>query len=464
MQIPLSEQRAASELPDGSGDSQGVDALLDNCMPLRPLQKLTYALCALVAWLDGMDSQAVGVAGSALAAHLGVGSGSLGAVFAAGQIGYMLGAFTLGLLADRLGRRPMLVFSVLLFGATTVATSFAANIEQLVGIRLIAGIGLGGATPCFITLASEYLPRKMRRPLITALFAAYPLGGMAGGFLGSYVVGHFGWRMLFYVVGGMPLILGVVLVFMLPETLQYLTKRNDQQRLLATLGRLLGPDVSPNVRLRVDSPSRQGPPLATLFSDGRAVPTVILWALFFVVYGALSTIFLWYPSLLGLAGVSAANAAWMVGMENFGGVFGMLAAGALMVRFGNTRVLLASLSGVSLAMLCFSATDGAVYKAAACMLLIGLLLDLAASGIVAMCASVFPTEVRSTVVGWGMGIGRFGQVSASLIVGHQVSARYGFEHIASSLAIAPAVSAVLVVLLALATRNRRNGSEAGYAS
>lgn len=455
MDMALSGERGASETTGASFDTKSVDALLESCSPLRTLQKVTYGLCALVAWLDGMDSQAVGVAGSALASHLGVGSGSLGTVFAAGQIGYMLGAFMLGLLADRLGRRPMLIFSVFLFGATTVATSFAGSLEQLIAIRLIAGIGLGGATPCFITLASEYLPRKMRRPLITALFAAYPLGGMAGGFLGSYLVGHFGWRALFYTVGGMPLVLGIVLVFMLPETLQYLVKRNEQIRLSRTLQRLLRRDVSLNIKLRVENANQQRLPLATLFSDGRAVPTLLLWALFFVIYGSLSTIFLWYPSLLGIAGVSAANAAWMVGLENFGGVFGMLAAGALMVRFGNTRVLVASLCGVTLAMLCFSATGGEVYKAAACMLLIGLLLDLAASGIVAMCASIFPSEVRSTVVGWGMGVGRIGQVSASLIVGHQVSARAGFEQIALSLAIAPAVSAVLVVLLAISSRKHR---------
>lgn len=431
-----------------------VDSLIDGCVPLRPLQKRTYVLCALVALLDGMDSQSIGVAGSLLANRLHVGTAALGTVFAAGQAGYMIGALLIGILADRFGRRPMLILSVLLFGTLTVATAFAPTLDTLVMIRLIAGIGLGGATPCFITLASEYLPGRLRRVMVTALFAAYPIGGMLGGFLGSYMVTRFGWNVLFYVVGGLPLALAIGLTAMLPESLQFLATRGLSAGAAPVVAHIRGTAVRGAVDLRTNSTKTSSGSLVLLFRDGWALQTLTLWGIFFATYGVLSSIFLWYPSLLRLAGVMPSTAAWMVGLENLGGVAGMLVAGALMVRFGSVRVLLFAFVTAAICMAGFATTGGAVLPAASCMLLTGFLLDLAASAVMALCTTLYPVAARSTAVGWAMGTGRLGQICASLFVGGLVHKQWGFSNIAYVLAIIPVVAATLTLQLSAVRRTR----------
>ena len=431
-----------------------VDSLIDGCVPLRPLQKWTYALCALVALLDGMDSQAVGVAGSLLANRLHVGTAALGTVFAAGQAGYMIGALLIGLLADRFGRRPMLILSVLLFGMLTVATAFAPTLGTLVLIRLIAGIGLGGATPCFITLASEYLPQRFRRVMVTALFAAYPIGGMLGGFLGSYMVTRFGLNVLFYLVGGLPLVLVIGMLTLLPESLQFLATRGISASAAPVIAHLRGIAVKREIALRTSSMRTGTGSLFLLFRDDWTMQTLTLWGIFFATYGVLSTIFLWYPSLLHLAGVMPSTAAWMVGLENLGGVAGMLVAGVLMMRFGSVRVLLVAFASAAVCMAGFAAAGGAILPAASSMLLTGFLLDLAASAVMALCATLYPVVARSTAVGWAMGAGRLGQICASLFVGGLVHKQWGFSNIAYVLAMIPVVAAALTVQLSVVRRTR----------
>ncbi|MEQ5843520.1 MFS transporter [Paraburkholderia acidicola] len=431
-----------------------VDSLIDGCVPLRPLQKRTYALCALVALLDGMDSQAIGVAGSLLANRLHVGTAALGTVFAAGQAGYMIGALLIGLLADRFGRRPMLILSVLLFGTLTVATAFAPTLNTLVMIRLIAGIGLGGATPCFITLASEYLPERFRRVMVTALFAAYPIGGMLGGFLGSYMVTRFGLNVLFYLVGGLPLALVIGMLAMLPESLQFLATRGISAGAAPLVAHLRGIATRGEVDLRTNSTKAGTGSLLLLFRDGWTMQTLTLWGIFFATYGVLSTIFLWYPSLLHIAGVMPSTAAWMVGLENLGGVAGMLVAGVLMMRFGSVRVLLVAFVSAAACMAGFAVAGGAILPAASCMLLTGFLLDLAASAVMALCATLYPVVARSTAVGWAMGAGRLGQICASLFVGDLVHKQWGFSNIAYVLAMIPLVAGALTVQLSAVRRTR----------
>lgn len=441
-------------LQSAGREQVAVDSLIDGCVPLRPLQKRTYALCALVALLDGMDSQAIGVAGSLLANRLQVGTAALGTVFAAGQAGYMIGALLIGLLADRFGRRPMLILSVLLFGTLTVATAFAPTLDTLVMIRLIAGIGLGGATPCFITLASEYLPERFRRVMVTALFAAYPIGGMLGGFLGSYMVTRFGLNVLFYLVGGLPLALVIGMLALLPESLQFLATRGISGGAAPLVAHLRGTAVRGEVDLRTNGTKAGTGSLFLLFRDGWTMQTLTLWGIFFATYGVLSTIFLWYPSLLHLAGVMPSTAAWMVGLENLGGVAGMLVAGVLMVRFGSVCVLLVAFASAAVCMAGFAVTGGAVLPAASCMLLTGFLLDLAASAAMALCATLYPVVARSTAVGWAMGAGRLGQICASFLVGDLVHKQWGFSNIAYVLAMIPVVAGALTVQLFAVRRTR----------
>src|ERR1017187_9067473 len=179
-----------------------VDRLIDD-RPISALQIRVFVLCALVTLLDAIDSQSIGVAGPLIAKALNISPGYFWPAYSAGLFGATVGAFAFGPVSDRFGRRPTLVFTTFLFGIFTCLTVFADSFPLLIVCRLIAGLGLGGATPCFITLAAEYAPERHRATLVSLLWAAYPLGNAVGGFQTSYLIKNFHWSMVFY-AGGVP--------------------------------------------------------------------------------------------------------------------------------------------------------------------------------------------------------------------------------------------------------------------
>jgi MFS transporter, AAHS family, 4-hydroxybenzoate transporter len=183
-----------------SGVTLDVTKLIDDRGVSR-FQIGVVLLCSLVAILDGADTTSIAIAASAIAGVLNLPMSAFGLVFAAGTLGAMLGAMTFGPLADRFGRKRVLIVATVLFGVFTFLIAQADNYSTLILYRILAGLGLGGATPCFLALVSEYVPRQVRGTLVSVLWAAFPLGIMLGGFVNSYLVAAFGWQMIFYVGG-----------------------------------------------------------------------------------------------------------------------------------------------------------------------------------------------------------------------------------------------------------------------
>ena len=184
---------------------------------LSRFQMAVVLLCGLVAILDGADTTSIAIAASTIAGLLNFPMSAFGVVFAAGTLGAMLGAMTFGPLADRFGRKRLLIVATVLFAIFTFLIAHATSYSTLVLYRFLAGLGLGGATPCFLALVSEYVPQRIRGTVVSVLWAAFPLGIMLGGFLNSYLVTTFGWQMIFYVGGVLPLLVAALLTLLLPE-------------------------------------------------------------------------------------------------------------------------------------------------------------------------------------------------------------------------------------------------------
>ena len=191
--------------------SFNVSELIDT-QPIGVFQIRIVALCAVVALLDSLDLQSIGLAAPAMIADLHIRPSSLGAVFSTALAGLALGAFSFGLLADRVGRKAVLVGATVCFGVFTICTALAPNLGVLLVYRFCAGLGLGGAMPSFISLTSEYVPRRLRAPVIALLWAGFPLGGVVGGLLGSWIIPALGWQSVFWVGGVLPLLVGAILV------------------------------------------------------------------------------------------------------------------------------------------------------------------------------------------------------------------------------------------------------------
>jgi MFS transporter, AAHS family, 4-hydroxybenzoate transporter len=395
-----------------------VARLIDES-PLSGFQIGIILCCALVSALDGIDTQSIGVAAPFIAAGLGIKMPDFGPVFSAALLGATIGAATFGPLADRLGRKRLLVFATVVFGVFTVLTALANSVQVLYAFRLLAGIGLGGATPCFIALTSEYAPARLRATLVTIMWSAFPLGAMLGGFLNSYLINALGWRAIFYIGGVAPLVLAAVLIGYLPESIKFLLlQRNDSKAvagIVARLGIAMPPGAGATVV--VDEKRLPGVSIGHLFTEGRALGTLLLWVPFFMGFGILTVAVLWTPTLLHLNGIPAAATAFVVAFNGLGGFLGQSNAGWLIKRFGIMAILFPAF------ILGAGATVGLGYGAASVGLaatfigLIGLFMGFGTGGAIALAATIYPTSIRSTGVGWGMAMGRCGQIIGPLLTG-----------------------------------------------
>ena len=427
-----------------------VQALLDT-RPVGGRQIMVVALCGLVALLDGLDLQSIGLAAPAMMGALHVPPPAFGAVFSAALAGLAIGAFSLGPVADRVGRKRVLVVATLCFGVFTLATASATNLTTLLTYRFGAGLGLGGAMPSFISLACEYLPRRLRPAIVSLLWAGFPLGGVFGGLLGSRIIPEYGWPSIFIVGGVIPVLLGLVLIVVLPESIAFLLASGaPAEQIAATLKGILGP-LPPGARFVRPDTRAEGVPIGRLFQDGRAVATVLLWVAFFSGFMVLVINSAWVPLLLRGVGIEIARSALALAVFNFGSVIGSGGAGYLVARFGALAVLPVSFLGsaVSFAAIGYAAPDIAGVTVAEGAL--GIFLGCASSGLIALAAVSYPTAMRSTGVGWSMGMGRFGSFVGPLAVAALVGAKYNITEVCAAVGASLLVGAVAVVAIGART-------------
>jgi MFS transporter, AAHS family, 4-hydroxybenzoate transporter len=338
-----------------------------------------------------------------------------------------------------------------MFGVLTLLTAHADTYGQLMACRLLAGIGLGGATPCFVALVSEYVPSRMRGSAVAMLWAAFPLGIMLGGFLNSYLVAAFGWESIFHVGGALPIFIAAILALALPESLQFLILHGgDAGKANVIVNRLARPaagTAGTNVRLVVTSQQAPGVPVKQLFAEGRAASTLLLWVPFFMAFGGLAVVVFFTPALLRSAGVPAAASAGALvnGFHGLGALLGTAVAGRLIDRYGPTLTLGTGLLLGAVCTVLLGFGVGTVTLAATATALVGLFLGIAGAGSIAIAALIYPTAIRATGIGWGIGIGRGGQVVLPLIASWLLTQSDGQDMLLVIAAIL--VTSVVAVLL-----------------
>jgi MFS transporter, AAHS family, 4-hydroxybenzoate transporter len=337
----------------------------------------------------------------------------------------------------------------------------AHSVGTLMLFRMMAGLGLGGATPCYIALTSEFAPARLRATLVTLMWSAFPLGGMLGGLLNSYLLVTIGWRAIFFIGGIAPLLFAVFLLWYLPESIKFLlVRRNDSAAVAGIVARMRVAIIGGQQRFVVDEKQLPGAPIKHLFTEGRALGTLLLWVPFFMGFGILTVATLWTPALLRLNGIAPAATAFVIAFNGLGGFLGQSTAGRLMERFGVLTVLFPAF------VLGTAATVGLGYGASSVMLaatfigLVGLFLGLGTGGAIALAALIYPTPIRSTGIGWAMATGRFGQIVGPLIAGALLGAGWTADRIMMLIAGGGLIAAVFVLLLAGWLRGRGLGPAA----
>src|SRR5215467_8507292 len=211
--------------------------------PVGGFQIQVLVTCAAVLFLDGFDTQAIGYVAPALAKEWGLSKGALGPVFSAGLFGLMIGALVLGPLADRVGRKKIIIFSTAAFGLGALATALAHDITTLLVIRFLTGLGLGGAMPNTVAMTAEYNPHRRRATMIMIMFCGFSIGAALGGFLAADLIPRFGWRSVFLVGGIAPLIMVPILVWRLPESVRFVATTGHAPERIAGLLKLINPNA-----------------------------------------------------------------------------------------------------------------------------------------------------------------------------------------------------------------------------
>jgi AAHS family 4-hydroxybenzoate transporter-like MFS transporter len=395
-----------------------VAGLIDR-RPIGPFQMRVVALCAGVVFMDGFDAQAIGYVAPTLGKLWNLKAGALGPVFGAGLFGLMLGALIAGPIADRVGRKSVIVLSTLAFGVCSLLTVTADSLSNLLLWRLATGLGLGGAMPNAIALTSEYSPRRSRATLVMIMFCGFSLGSALGGMLAARLIPSFGWTAVFWLGGILPIALSLLLVLALPESIRLLALRgSDNRRIRAILARI-APALSfaAETRFVAREERLRGFAVPHLFGNGRALGTALLWVMFFMNLLDLYFLANWLPTVINNAGIAVETAVVVTTLLQIGGVAGAVSLGWLIDRRSPFHVLAAAylvaglliaaigMAGASLALLV-----PAVFGAGFCI--VG-----AQIGANALAAAFYPTAIRSTGIGWALGIGRIGSIIGPVVGG-----------------------------------------------
>lgn len=416
---------------------------------LSSLQILIATICGVAVLLDGFDSQIIGFVAPAVIAEFKIQPQMIAEVFSAGLAGVLAGCLFLAPLADWLGRRLVMIVSVAVFALATLATAGIGDLQELTILRFLSGIGLGACMPNALALTGEYAPTRMRGALTAWMFTGYSVGAFAGGILTAHIMPLYGWRPLFIIGGVAPLILCAIMVALLPESVRHLAaKEAPSNRISGILARIhADPNLEGNPKFEISEENARGFTLPYLFTERRAVGTVLLWSMFFLMLFDVFLLASWTPTVLNDAGLTRQQAVYAGAAQQAGSVVATLLLGPLFDRLGFFRTLVPLL---------LAATVGVVVMGVAGTQLV--IMDTASffagagimggqTSIIVLAGAFYPTFIRATGVGWGLGIGRIGAIVGPLVGGAMVAAQWRPDQIFQLAAVPTLIVAGLLLVM-----------------
>jgi AAHS family 4-hydroxybenzoate transporter-like MFS transporter len=379
------------------------------------LERISLApliICGLCVVMDGFDVQAMGYVAPAILRDWHIAKASLGPVFGAGLSGMLIGSLGLSVLADRLGRRPVLIGATLWFAIGMLITARATTVNQLLLLRFLTGLGLGGIMPNAMALAGEWSPAGRRVTLMMRVSVGFTVGAVIGGLVAGAMIPRWGWSSVFLVGGAVPLIIVLAMLRYLPESTAFLARGREAHS-----------------------------PVAELFRAGRARSTSLLWIVNFM--NLLNLYFLsnWIPTLTNAAGLSASRAVLAGTTLQVGGTIGTLAMGQLIDRKDFRSVLVPAfvIAAAAIALMGRPALpDVALF---ATIFVAGFCIVGGQPAVNALAAEYYPTAFRSTGIGWSLGVGRIGSVIGPVLGGVLIKLAWPDSSILLAVAVPALVSA-----------------------
>jgi MFS transporter, AAHS family, 4-hydroxybenzoate transporter len=413
-------------------------------------QRWLVFLTALTIIFDGFDNQLLGVALPTIMREWSVTRGAFAPVVSLGYLGMMIGGTLAGYAGDRIGRRNALLGCLAIFGVATIVIAMVNDVGTLGILRLIAGVGLGGAMPNAAALAAEYVPLRQRPFAVTLTIVCVPLGATLAGFAAIAALPNIGWRGLFLIGGATPIVGAIALRWLMPESPRYLVRHPSRWRELAAMLRQMGHDVPDQATfVRPADSTVSQPSLMSIFGRELRVDTLALWAAFFSCLFAVYLGFAWLPTILTGAGLPSTVASSGLTAFNLGGVVGALIGGKLLTRFGSRSIMVGMTAGAVVCALVMSrmsiTAQSAVLPILVMLTLTGGLINAVQTTMFALAAHVYPTAIRAGGVGTVVAFGRLG----AILVGY--AGPWALEYRGSESFFWLMAAALVVTCLALAT-------------
>ncbi len=418
--------------------SQGLVAEVIDNGKISAQQYLIVALCLFLNMLDGFDITAMAVVASAVSVELELTPDRLGWIFSFALAGMMAGAMLLAPVSDVIGRRSMIIISVALVGVSILFTANATTLTEFIVLRFISGMGAGAMLACQATLAAEYSPEKYRAASVGVVTSGYPLGAMLTSVVAGYIMPDYGWRGMFWFGGTLTVAMVVVAYLLIPESLKYLFERrpdNALERVNAILKKLKKDTIAamPDIAVGAERPRGGiiGNMLKLVSTRERAgrltlrAGTLILWTAFFLCFSTLYFLMSWIPKLMDDSGYDAAVGRNAFFLFNLGGVMGIYLIGYLSTRWKLTNLVFLLSFSSAVGMVVFALAPNQLNLLLGLILVIGILQQGGFTGLYATAAKLYPTEIRSTGIGWAIGLGRSGAVAGPAIAGYLIAA--GFD-------------------------------------
>jgi AAHS family 4-hydroxybenzoate transporter-like MFS transporter len=424
-------------------------------------QWVLLLLCLLVVTFDGFNAQIMGYVAPALLKGWHMSREALGPVISAGQFGLMIGALVLGTLGDRIGRKTILLLSTATFGVLSVATSFATSPQQMLVLRFLTGLGLGGAMPVAIALVAEYAPRRLKNTMATITVCGFAIGPAVGGFVAAGLVQQHGWPALFQIGGVVPIVLLPFLWLGLPESARFLIARGaPSKRVARTLRKVFpGERFDPGAVYTHQEAHLRKAPVSDVFKDGRGAGTALLWAAIFFNLVGLNLQTSWLPTMMTGMGYTAAQGATATAGFHVGGAIGGLVLSRLLDKLDFFRALcgifiLAAIMIVLVGLFGANLTALRVAIFAAGLFVVG-----GQAALNALSGMFYPSHIRATGSGWALGIGRLGAV-AGPVVGSSLFALHLPQSTLFYVEAAPFLICAAAVILMRAVSRRPSGDPA----
>ena len=380
---------------------------------------MIISICVIINILDGFDVLVMAFTAPALAEEWAIPNSELGILFSAGLLGMTAGSLFIAPYADKFGRRNIILLCLTIISSSMFISTFTESVSQLTIVRTITGLGIGGMLASMNVLVAEYSSSKYQGLSISVLQSSYPVGAIIGGMVSVYLITNYGWQSAFLLGAILSAIMIPVVYFVLPESVDFLINnrpKNALTKLNKTLHKLGYEKVTELPRIS-GTEKQSNNSVKGLFSKGLARSTIVLWSVFFCIMTTVYFVLNWTPKILVDAGLSMEAGISSSVIMNIGGTLGGLLLGVITAKFLPSKVVSVFIATTIVCLVLFGISTTDLNQAMILATLLGFFLFGSMIGLYTLVPNIYQAKIRTTGMGWSIGIGRIGGVLSPLIAG-----------------------------------------------